>query len=258
MSPPGVGSPERVVLADAGALHDAAAERIALAAEVALAARDRFLLVLTGGGTVPPIYERLARPPLAARIDWAATDVFFTDERCVPPDHADSNFGMARRVLLDRVPIPCEQIHRMPGEDLNPERAAVEHEHRIRRVLGLASGEPPRFDFALLGIGMDAHVASLFPGHPLLPAFDRLVGAVHANAFPVPSPSVDRLTLTPPALNGAREAVFVVSGAKKEPSVTGVLGEPRDIDRWPAQLVAPPEGIVAWLLDGAAAAGLAG
>ncbi|HUP02166.1 MAG TPA: 6-phosphogluconolactonase [Gemmatimonadota bacterium] len=244
------------VVHDGNALYDDAAERIVRAAEVANTARGRFLLVLTGGSTVPLIYERLARAPLRDRIDWTATDVFWTDERCVPPDDPDSNYGLAREVLLDRVPIPCERIHRMEGEDPNRERAAVAHEHRIRRALSLAAREAPRFDFVLLGLGADAHVASLFPGHPLLHAADRLVGAVLAGRFPVPSPNLDRLTLTPPALNGAREAVFVVTGAKKAPAVQDVLAAPRDPDRFPAQVIDPPAGTVTWLLDQAAAAGI--
>lgn len=235
------------------ALYDDAAERVAIAAETALRERGRFAFVLTGGSTVPPVYERLAALPLRDRIDWKATDVFWTDERCVPPDDRDSNYRMARDTLLDRVTVSRERIHRMRGEDPNRDQAAVEHEHRIRRVLGLAPGESPRFDFLLLGLGTDAHVASLFPGHPLIRASDRLVGAVDAGAFAVPPPGHDRLTLTPPALNGARQAVFVVAGAKKASAVRRVLGDPRDPDRFPAQIVAPARGTVTWLLDAAAA-----
>jgi 6-phosphogluconolactonase len=235
------------------ALYDDAVERIAVAAEAALRERGRFAFVLTGGSTVPPIYERLAAVRLRQRIDWEATEVFWTDERCVPPDHPDSNYGMVREALLDRVPVPCERIHRMRGEDPNRERGAIEHEHRIQQVMGLAPGEAPRFDFLLLSLGADAHVASIFPGHPLTRAPDRLVGAVDSVAFAVPPPGHDRLTLTAPALNGAREAVFIVTGAKKAQAVRSVLADPRDPDRFPAQLVAPPRGTVTWLLDTAAA-----
>lgn len=245
--------PEQIVFERQEELFEEAAERIAAAAKAAMDDRGRFALVLTGGSSVRPIYERLAEAPLRDRIDWAATDVFFTDERCVPPDHPDSNYGLVRNALLDRVPIPCECVHRMPGEDPNRERAAVGHEHRIRQALGLARGEAPRFDFVLLGLGADAHVASLFPGHPLLHANDRLVGAVDAEGFPVPAPGYDRLTLTPPALNGARQAVFVVTGAKKAPAVRKAFSRPRDIEHIPAQLIDPPGGTLAWLLDREAA-----
>ena len=244
----------RVVHDDLEGLHDDAAERIRQAAGSATEVRGRFLLVLTGGSTVRPIYERLA--DARDRIDWTAVDVFWTDERCVPPDDPESNYGLARDALLDRVPIPCERIHRMPGEEPDRDRAAMLHERRIRRALSLPAGEAPRFDFVLLGLGADAHVASLFPGHPLIGATDRLVGAVSVERFPVPAPVLDRLTLTPPALNGAREAVFVVSGEAKAQAVRSALAATRDPVRVPAHVIDPPAGTVTWLLDRAAAAAI--
>ena len=239
---------------DAHALRDAAAERIAEIGKHALSERGRFRWVLTGGSTVEPIYARLADPPLKDRLAWARVEVFFTDERCVPPDHPDSNFGMASRSLLDRVPIPCERIHRMPGEDPNPERAAIEHEHRLREALGIGRGEPPDFDLVLLGMGADAHVASLFPGDPQVLVDDRLVVPVEHRRDP--PPRVDRLSLTAPALSAGRTTLFVVSGEKKAPAVKAALEGPDEPARIPARRVTPPVPPV-WLLDRSAASALA-
>ncbi|MGH7550933.1 MAG: 6-phosphogluconolactonase [Gemmatimonadota bacterium] len=238
---------------DADALRDAAAHRIAEIGEHALSQRGRFRWVLTGGSTVEPIYARLADPPLRDRLAWDRVEVFFTDERCVPPGHPDSNFGMASRSLLDRVPIPCERIHRMRGEDPNPERAAIEHEHRLREALGIGRGEAPDFDLVLLGMGADAHVASLFPGDPQVLVDDRLVVPVEHDRDP--PPRIDRLSLTAPALSAGRATLFVVAGESKASAVHAALEGPDSPARVPARRVTPPEPPV-WLLDRPAASGL--
>lgn len=232
-------------------LDEAAAERIARAGERAVLERGRFLLLLTGGSTVRPVYERLADEPWRSAVAWEAVEVFFTDERCVAPDHPDSNFAMASAALLDRVPIPCERIHRMRGEDPNRERAAIAYEHRIRTVLDLARGEPPLFDLVLLGLGSDAHVASLFPGDPRTMVEDRLVIAVEHAVDP--PPRVDRISLTAPALNGGRETAFAVRGSHKAAAVRAVLEGPADPERFPAQRIDPPLAPPIWLLDRPAA-----
>lgn len=245
--------PLTFVYDDAHELRDAAAERIVEIAGCALSERGRFLWVMTGGSTIEPVYRRLARPPLRDRLEWDRVEVFFTDERCVPPDHPDSNFGMARRSLLDRVPIPCERIHRMRGEDPNPEHAAIEHEHRLREALGIGRGEAPDFDLVLLGMGADAHVASLFPGDPHVLVVDRLVVAVEHDRDP--PPPVDRLSLTAPALSAGRATLFVVAGESKASAVQAALEGPDEPARVPARRVAPSTPPV-WLLDRQAASGL--
>lgn len=245
--------PVTIVYDDADELRDAAAGRIAEIGERALAGEGRFRWVLTGGSTIEPVYERLATPALRNRLTWDRVEVFFTDERCVPPAHADSNFGMASRSLLDRVPIPCERIHRMPGEDPNPERAAIEHEHRLREVLGIGRGEVPDFDLVLLGMGADAHVASLFPGDPQVLVDDRLVVPVEHDRDP--PPRVDRLSLTAPALSAGRATLFVVAGEGKASAVKAALEGPDEPARIPVRRVTPPEPAV-WLLDRPAASGL--
>lgn len=249
-------TPRLTVHSSVSDLHDAAAARFVSAAAEASAARGRFDVVLTGGSTIPPVYGRLAAEPLRTRVAWNEVHVWWTDERCVPPDDPRSNYGVAREALLDRVPIPCEQIHRMPGEDPNPERAAVLHEATLRREQSLARGEMPYFDIAFLGLGGDAHVASLFPRVTAIDLEDRLVAAVRSAAARMPDPAVDRLTLTLPALNGARAAVFVVAGTAKAAAVRSVLEEPRDPALRPAQGIAPSGGDPEWILDRSAAAAL--
>ena len=256
MARAGLNRAEVVVHADIGSLADDAAGRFVAAVEVA--GGSRFDVVLTGGSTAPAIYRRLASAPFASRIDWGRVHVWWTDERCVPPDDPRSNYGAAREALLDRVPIPCEQIHRMRGEDPNPEREAVRHEAALRAEQVLPRGEPPRFDFAFLGMGSDAHVASLFPGSPTLALADRLVAAVRKDAVAMPDPAVDRLTLTLSALNGTRAAVFIVTCEEKAAALRAVLEEPGDVALRPAQGIHPAGGPPAWLVDRAAAGLLSG
>ncbi|MGH7565212.1 MAG: 6-phosphogluconolactonase, partial [Gemmatimonadota bacterium] len=233
------------------ALAADAAERFVAAAEAS--DEPRFDVVLTGGSTAPAVYDRLALEPLASRVDWPRVHVWWTDERCVPPDDPLSNYGAAREALLDRVPIPCEQIHRMRGEDPNPEREAVRHDATLRSEQALARGEAPRFDFVFLGLGSDAHVASLFPSAPTLDLDDRLVAAVRKDEVAIPDPAVDRLTLTFRALNAARVAVFVVAGEAKAEALRAVIEDPLDLARHPAQGIRPGAAGPIWLVDRAAA-----
>jgi 6-phosphogluconolactonase len=258
VAPAGLNCRELVVHPDPGSLYADAAERVVAAAARATADRGRFDLVLTGGSTAPGLYERLATEPLHSRVDWARVHVWWTDERCVSPDDPLSNYGAASEILLDRVPIPCGQIHRMRGEDPNPEREAVRYEAALRTEYGLARGEAPRFDLLLLGLGDDTHVASLFPGAPTLLQGDRLVAAVRTGKVAIPDPTVDRLTLTYPALNAARAALFLVAGEGKAAAVRAVLEGPRDPALHPAQGVRPAAGEAIWLVDRPAASLLAG
>ena len=244
------------VHADIESLAADAAERFVAAAEASRG--PRFDVVLTGGSTAPAVYRLLAEEPFASRVDWRRVHVWWTDERCVPPDDPRSNYDAAREALLDRVPIPCEQIHRMRGEDPNPEREAVRYEAALRADQALARGEPPSFDFALLGLGGDAHVASLFPGSSTAALSDRLVAAVRSGEVAMPAPVVDRLTLSFSALNGARAAVFVVAGDGKAAALRAALEEPADPVLRPASGIRTAGGPPAWLVDRAAASLLSG
>ncbi|HET9490210.1 MAG TPA: 6-phosphogluconolactonase [Methylomirabilota bacterium] len=240
---------EVVVVADAAELADRAAQSIVDSALEAVAARGRFMLVLAGGDTPRRTYARLAAAPRRDAMPWASTFVFFGDERCVPLDHADSNYRMARETLLDQVPLPSEQVFAMPGDAPDPDAGAVAYARTLARVLGLRRGEVPRFDLVLLGMGLDGHTASLFPGSPVLKEIFRPVAAVHATAAAIPQ----RITLTLPVLNAATNVLFLVSGPEKAKAVRAVLDERALL---PAGMVQPEKGRLVWMLDHAAASQL--
>lgn len=234
------------VLTDSADLAEAAARAIADAATDAVAARGRFTIALAGGSTPRATYMRLAQPRWAAAIQWHRTWVFFGDERCVPLDHPESNFRMAHETLLAKVPIPASQIFPMRCEHDDPDAAAAAYARALGEVFGLRRGELPRFDLILLGMGLDGHTASLFPGSPVLKEIFRPVAAVHAAAASVPQ----RLTLTFPVLNAAARVIFLVSGTEKAKTVKAVLNGDALL---PAAMVRPTTGSLLWMLDRAAA-----
>jgi len=240
------GGPEVRLVADAAALADAAAQAIVDAAVESVAERGRFSIVLAGGATPRATYMRLAVPPLAERLPWDRTWVFFGDERCVPPDHAESNYHMAYETLLSKVPIPSERVFRLRGEAEDPEAAATEYARTLAGAFATPRGGLPRFDLVLLGMGLDGHTASLFPGSPALKEVFRPVVAVHAAAAVLPQ----RLTLTFPPINAAARIIFLVSGAEKAKAVKAML---RDGVALPAAMVRPLDGTLTWIVDRAAA-----
>jgi 6-phosphogluconolactonase len=255
------------VLKDEEALAAAAAERVTSRIEASLAVGQAAHVCLTGGQTPRRLYELLADASRAwrSRIDWARIHVFWTDERHVPPDHAESNSGMAYRALLSHVPVPPTQIHRMRGELADAADAAREYEIVLNgfrgpqpfdtlrvapsNVEGQGSAPPALFDVMVLGLGEDAHIASIFPGSPLLDVgAGRPAAAVwveHLNAW--------RITLTPPALLDARAMVMVVSGGKKAAAVRAALDQPEDVTRWPAHILRAAGDRIEWFIDSAAA-----
>lgn len=236
------------VFADTHALFDAGADAVAKAAATAIAARARFAMALSGGTTPRQLFERLASPPWRDRIDWPRVHLFWGDERCVSPTHADSNYRMAREALLDHVPVPAAQVHRMRGEDV-PDSAAVNYEAELRATLDAgAPGGPGVFDLVLLGLGADGHTASLFPGMPSGRVITRWVVAEHVD----PARGW-RLTLTPPIINAARSVLFLVAGDDKAPALAAVLEGPAQPSVLPAQAVASGGSQVTWLVDQAAA-----
>jgi 6-phosphogluconolactonase len=239
--------PAVTILRDPEVLAEAAARRIVDAAAEAVAARGRFTIALAGGQTPVATYAKLTRPPFRDGIDWARTWVFFGDERAVPPDHPESNYRMARETLLSQVPVPTSQVLRIRGEAPDPETAAVEYAKTLAEAFGTRRGELPRFDLVLLGLGVDGHTASLFPGSPVLGEVFRQVAAVHVGAATIPQ----RLTLTLPVLNAAARVLFLVTGAEKAKIVKAVLVERALL---PAAMVSPEGGELVWLVDRAAAA----
>jgi 6-phosphogluconolactonase len=166
----------------------------------------------------------------------------------VAPEHPDSNYGMADRALLSKVAIPSKQIARIRGEADDPEEAAAEYGRRLSEVFEAKRGELPRFDLILLGMGVDGHTGSLFPGSPVLKEVFRPVAAVHAGAASIPQ----RFTFTLPVINAAARVMFLVAGAEKAKVLKAVLKEPTS--GLPAALVRPTNGRLTWLLDRAAAA----
>lgn len=241
------------VVADPAALAREAAERFAGAAAEALARGGRFTIALVGGATPKLLYALLATEPHRRHLPWRETHVFWGDERCVPPDHPESNYRMAHETLLRHLPIPPEQIHRMRGEDPDPERAAAEYEERLRTAFPGRAGALPRFDLVLLGMGADGHTASLFPHTEAVRETQRWVVRNH-----VPKFQADRLTLTAPVINKGAAVLFLVAGGDKAAALQAVLEGPADPERLPAQLIRPTAGRLVWLVDRAAASRLAG
>jgi 6-phosphogluconolactonase len=239
------------VYPDAATLTQAAAEHFVARAAEAVTARDRFTVALSGGSTPRSTYTLLASDEFAPRIDWPRVHAFWGDERCVPPDHPDSNYRMAREALLLHVPIPAGNVHRIHGE-LDPEQTAKEYERALLSVFGGSpGGSPPRFDLVLLGMGSDGHTASLFPGTAAIHEGERWVAAHH-----VPKLSAWRVTLTPAVINAAVQVTFLVAGAGKAERLREVLNGPHQPDVLPAQIVNPTGGQALWLADAAAASRL--
>jgi 6-phosphogluconolactonase len=235
------------IFPDPATLFRVAAEKIAAIAHAAVATRGRFFIALAGGNTPRELYLLLARDEWRHQVPWANTHIFFGDERCVPPDHPDSNYGMAKKALLDRLALPASQVHRMSSEQ-EPLAAAAAYEQEIRRVLESAGNELPLFDLILLGLGNDGHTASLFPGTAALHEKEKLVAANYAEKF-----KSHRLTLTLPVLNNAHHVMFLISGESKANIVHEILQAPQRSFQYPAELVQPEPGKLWWLLDRAAA-----
>ena len=233
---------------DLAALARAAAEEIASVAEAAIASEGRFTIALSGGSTPRPVYRLLAEEPYRDRIRWDRVHVFWGDERHVPPDHPESNFGMAHDELLSKVPLPADNIHRVRAEKPDAERAAREYEWTLRSAFNLDEGQVPRFDLVLMGLGPDGHTASLFPGSDAVRERTRLVVAPWVSAQ-----SSFRITMTLPVFNRAACALFVVSGEEKAEALRSVLEGDLQPDRFPAQGVRPDEGRLLWFGDRAAA-----
>ena len=236
------------MLPSAAALADAAARRFVAAGRDAIASRGQFIVALSGGSTPRDTYVRLATEALVSNVMWSRVQVLWGDERCVPPDHVESNYRMAREALLDRVPVPAANVHRMHGED-DPATAAGAYEATLRALLQTPARG--RIDLVLLGLGEDGHTASLFPGSAVVHEQTRWVMAVRAAAA-----SMWRITLTPAIINAAAEVMFLVSGGAKAGILRRVLEGPRRPQELPAQAIAPSNGRVRWCVDAAAAADL--
>ena len=241
--------PELHISATTEEASQANARFVADLAQQCAADQGRFTIALSGGSTPRRLYQVLASPPYSKEMEWDRWHVFWSDERCVPPDHNDSNYRMARETLLDCVPVPGSQVHRMRGEGV-PREAAAEYEDSVRDVF---RGQAPSFELILLGIGNDGHTASLFPGSQALQEQDRLV----VDNW-VPDLQVHRITFTLPLINAARVVAFLDTDETKAGVLRQVLEPATGEDTPPAGLVRPSSGIVHWFLTAAAAGRLSG
>ena len=239
------------ILPDAEALALRAADLFALAAQEAAAARGRFAAALSGGETPRALYRLLARQQFSQKVPWRRVQLYWGDERCVPPDDVASNYGMAREAFIKHVPLPEANVHRVHGEEV-PDKAALAYEKELRALAALErpQSELPVFDLVLLGLGGDGHTASLFPHSDALTVEEHFAVATEA---PDGSP---RVSVTYPVINAARRVWFLVSGAEKAGMVAEVLEGLRVPEAVPAQGVRPVHGQLTWLLDEAAAAEL--
>ncbi|MDE2572608.1 MAG: 6-phosphogluconolactonase [bacterium] len=245
MSAPRVRGELRVV-ADEVELWSALADLFVAEAREAAGSSGSFRVALSGGTTPKGAYALLAQEPRRSQVDWGRASLFFSDERCVPPDDAESNYGMANAALLSKVPIRPEHVHRMRGE-LPPEQAAEAYASVLRDQLG----DDPVLDLVMLGMGPDGHTASLFPGTSPVGEYRLLVAAPF-----VPKFGSHRLTLTPRAINGARHVVIAACGAEKSEALQRAIEGPFDPSVTPVQVVQPARGSLTWLVDRAAAARL--
>ena len=215
------------------------AERFIQLARELVEGCGRMTVAFSGGSTPKHLYSLLASPDYKNRIPWNNVEVFWGDERCVPPDHSESNFRMAQEALLSKIKIPPENIHRMRGEQ-EPQVAAAEYEKGLQKIFGLNSGALPRFDLILLGIGEDGHTASLFPDGEALNETKHLVLAPFVGQL-----NSYRLTLSLPVLNNAANVWFLVAGSSKAGAVKQAFSSSSDL---PAAKVQPVNGKLTWFI----------
>ncbi|HDP99346.1 MAG TPA: 6-phosphogluconolactonase, partial [bacterium] len=207
---------------------------------------------LSGGSTPVRLFQQLASPAYRENIDWKNVHFFWGDERCVPPDHPDSNYGMTKKYLFDHISIPHENIHRINGEN-DPETEAKRYAGEIFRLLPLNRHGWPQFDWILLGLGNDGHTASIFPGSPILKDRDNICAvATH------PQIGQKRITLTLLVINATKRLSFLVSGENKASIAANILTAAEKNKSLPATFVRPENGALEWYLDQPAAAKIRG
>jgi 6-phosphogluconolactonase len=233
-----------LVYPDRQALVAAALTQVLERIHLAIEQRGTCTIALSGGSTPQPLYAALAH----AELPWQQIQIYWGDERYVPATHPDSNYGMTKRVWLDLVSIPAENVHPMPTDFADPQMAAVEYGQQLHQNFGIAVGQIPTFDLVLLGMGDDGHTASLFPHTAALSVGDRLVTVGQKDGEP-------RLTFTFALLNQSRCVMFLISGASKQPALTAVFAPGGDLNQYPSRGI-KPQGELIWLLDAVANPGL--
>jgi len=230
------------------ALSNSAAELILKVADEAIAERGAFTMAMSGGETPRGLYEVLAGPPYKDKMQWDKVHLFWVDERCVSDTHPESNFNMAFMTLISKVPLLTRNVRPILANLGADEETANMYEQLLRSALNMeeAKGGPPSFDMILLGIGPDGHTASLFPNSPAAEESEKWVVAVPA---PAVAPPVERITMTFPVINNARNVAILVSGSGKKEAVRAILEDrEKAASRYPAARV-NPSGNLYWLLD---------
>jgi 6-phosphogluconolactonase len=227
-------------------LFQAAADEVIRIAKDAVAQRGRFTIALSGGSTPKSLYSLIAANA-SASLPWEKTFFFWGDERHVPPTDPESNYRMANESLLSKVPVPPDNIFRVPTENSDANAVAAGYEQTLQKFFEVAPGKFPRFDLILLGMGPDGHCASLFPETAALQEKSRLVVANWVEKF-----KTSRITFTLPLLNAARRVVFLVSGSDKAPALHEVLEGNAPGEKYPSKLVQPNDGKLIWFVDRAA------
>lgn len=235
-----------------------AARRFARLADQYVIGCGRFTVALSGGSTPKAMFSVLAADPFLDTVPWSSIYFFWGDERCVPPDHADSNYRMTREALLSRVPAPPENVFRIPAEMPEPEQAAEEYTATLSRFFLAGPGSnrtgtaplsnAPRFDLVFLGMGPDGHTASLFPHTTALQAGEQIAVANYVEKF-----KAHRITLTAATINNARNVTFLAAGEDKAETLRNVLEGSYQPDVYPSQLIRPRNGALLWMVDEAAA-----
>jgi 6-phosphogluconolactonase len=228
------------ILPDLSALVSRALDLILAKFTSAIEERGQFTIALSGGSTPKPLYEAIA----SLNLSWDKIHVFWGDERYVPPDHPDSNELMSRRAWLDRVAMPAANIHAIPTLSGNPAVDAAKYEQHLQEFFHSSPGNFPQLDVVLLGMGDDAHTASLFPNTEALNVRDRLITVGNKDGNP-------RITFTYPFINAARSVFFLATGANKRPALAQVFAPVADDFTYPSRLI-QPQGDLLWLLDEAA------
>ena len=237
-----------LIFPDYESLSQAAALYFAQAAEEAIRLRGRFLVALCGGETPLCLYEILATSPYREYLPWEHIHFFWGDERCVPSDDLESNYGMAWQAWLKHISVPSSNIHRIQGE-LNPDQAAMKYQKELGEFAP-EGHQWPNLDWVLLGLGTDGHTASLFPGSSLEQGNKFVAIAVKNISL---GKLADRVSLTPLLFNRSRQVVFLVSGSGKKAALAASIKGKSDLLRWPAQRIQPQDGLLVWMVDEAAA-----
>lgn len=243
--------PEIQFFQNPDAFYDYAAQRFVEAANQAIQQRDIFTCVLSGGSTPLNLYRQLVSPPFRSQVSWGKVHLFWGDERCVPPDHPESNYFNAYKNLIEPLSIPSSNVHRVKGE-LSPDLAVQEYTRLLETFASKESDASlwPVFDLVILGLGEDGHIASIFPGSE-----ETNLPVISATADYQGRPA-HRVSLTPLVFNHARQIFFLVWGENKREAFVQSISGAQDPHRWPAQRIHPHNGSVTWIVDRAAAGAL--